>query len=504
MVLNICCHASVFTSPPSKTHLQTHLDTIMTDSNTKTETQVDAETKKETIETGDNEKNNIEAGDDEKKSTEKTTTTTADKDKKSTETAGENEMRAVVLNGFGGLKSVKIVKRPIISPSSLADGEVLIRVQLCGVSFQDVMVRQGVTEAPPKTPFILGFECAGVVEAVSDDVEGFKVGDRVVALPDHRAWAELVPVSAKYVYQVPETMPLQEAAAVTQSYTVAYLLVNQLANVTKGQTVVLHSAGGAVGQAVCALLKEIGDVTVVGVASKNKHEAIQSTVTHLIDRASDVHAEVRKVCPDGVDVVFDCQGGEECNRGYNLLKPLGRYILFGSSSIVTGETKSILNVVKSWWQVDKVSPLRLYEDNKGIIGFNLRRLLHHQPGGEERVRNVVQEVFRLWQSGVAKAHIDSTHALEDVTDAMTKMHERKNVGKLLLDLSMEPRPRPVTPAKSKKEEKEKDKDKGSVDKTGESTDKEEKSEKESKEGQEEEVEKSEEKKSEEKDDSLRI
>lgn len=44
-----------------------------------------------------------------------------------------------------------------------------------GVSFQDVMVRQGVTEAPPKTPFILGFECAGVVEAVADDVENFKV-----------------------------------------------------------------------------------------------------------------------------------------------------------------------------------------------------------------------------------------------------------------------------------------------------------------------------------------
>ncbi|KAK3872812.1 hypothetical protein Pcinc_022133 [Petrolisthes cinctipes] len=468
----------------------------MTDSNTKTEAQVNTETKTESEEAGNNEKKVIEAGDEEKKSTEtggdkekKSTESGGDKEKKSTE-SGEKEMRAVVLNGFGGLKSVKIGKRPI-PPSNLADGEVLIRVQLCGVSFQDLMVRQGVTEAPPKTPFILGFECAGVVEAVSEDVEGFKVGDRVVALPDHRAWAELVPVSAKYVYQVPETMPLQEAAAVTQSYTVAYLLVNQLANVTKGQTVVLHSAGGAVGQAVCTLLKEIGDVTVVGVASKNKHEAIQSTVTHLIDRASDVLAEVRKVCPDGVDVVFDCQGGEECNRGYNLLKPLGRYILFGSSSIVTGETKSILNVVKSWWQVDKVSPLRLYEDNKGIIGFSLRRLLHHQPGGEERVRNVVKEVYRLWQSGVAKAHIDSTYALEDVTDAMTKMHERKNVGKLLLDLSMEPRPRPVTPAKSKKEEK--DKDKGSVDKTGESIDKEEEGEKESKEGQEEEVEKSEEK-----------
>ncbi|XP_063871322.1 synaptic vesicle membrane protein VAT-1 homolog-like [Scylla paramamosain] len=376
-------------------------------------------------------------------------------DSKAGEAEAPKEMRAVILNGFGGLKSVKIVRRP---EPALADGEVLIRVQLCGVSFQDVMVRQGVTEAPPKTPFILGFECAGVVAAVADDVENVKVGDRVVALPDHRAWAELVPVPAKYVYPVPEAMPLQEAAAVTLSYTVAYLLVHDLANITSNHTVLLHSAGGAVGQAVCALLQDIGGVTVVGIASKNKHEDLKSSVTHIIDRSSDVHAEVRKVCPEGVDVVLDSQGGEECNRGYTLLKPLGRYILFGSSSIVTGETKSILSVVKSWWQVDKVSPLRLYEDNRGIIGFNLRRLLHHQPGGHEKVRNVVETVYKLWQSGVVKAHIDSTYALEDVTDAMTKMHDRKNVGKLLLDLSMEPRPRPTTPAKTKKEEKKEDKE----------------------------------------------
>lgn len=87
---------------------------------------------------------------------------------------------------------------------------------------------------------------------------------------------------------------VQEAAAVTLSYTVAYLLVHDLANIVPGHTVLLHSAGGAVGQTVCALLQDIGGVTVVGISSKNKHEDIKASVTHLIDRASDVHAEVRK------------------------------------------------------------------------------------------------------------------------------------------------------------------------------------------------------------------
>ncbi|XP_045622038.1 synaptic vesicle membrane protein VAT-1 homolog-like [Procambarus clarkii] len=394
----------------------------------------------------------------------------APKDVKSEEAEAPKEMRAVILNGFGGLKCVKIVRRP---HPALADGEVLVRVQLCGVSFQDVMVRQGFTEAPPKIPFILGFECAGVVEAVADDVNNFKVGDRVVALPDHRAWAELVPVPAKYVYAVPEAMPLQEAIAVTVSYTVAYMLIHDLGNISSGHTVLVHSAGGSVGQAICSLLRNMGGITIIGVASKTKHEDIKDSVTHLIDRGSDTPTEVRKVCPDGVDIVLDCQGGEECNKGYSLLKPLGRYILFGPSSIVTGETKSILSVIKSWRQVDKVSPLRLYEDNRAIFGFNLRRLLYQQAGGHERVRCVVEEVYKLWQSGVAKACIDSTFALEDVTEAMMKMHERRNVGKLLLDLSMEPKAVPTTPGKGKKEEK---KDEGKKEEKKEETKKEKKDE----------------------------
>lgn len=79
--------------------------------------------------------------------------------------------------------------------------------------------------------------------------------------------------------------------------------------------------------------------------------------------------------------------------------------------------------------MDKVSPLRLYEDNKGIIGFNLRRLLHQQPGGHERVRQVVKTVYKLWQSGMIKAHIDSTYALEDVSSERQGVWNKAGDGK---------------------------------------------------------------------------
>ncbi|XP_063225913.1 synaptic vesicle membrane protein VAT-1 homolog-like isoform X2 [Bacillus rossius redtenbacheri] len=370
------------------------------------------------------------------------------------------EMRAVVLTGFGGLKSVKILKKP---EPTLSEGEVLIRVKACGLNFQDLMVRQGAIDSPPKTPFILGFECAGEIEEVGEGVEDFKVGDHVVALPEYRAWSELVVVPARYVYRLPAGMSFLDAAALTMNYLVAYILLFELGGLSSGKNVLVHSAGGGVGQAVAQLCRTVSDVVVFGVASKSKHEALQSTIDHLLERGSDYGSEVRKLSPEGLDIVLDCLCGEECNRGYSLLKPMGKYILYGSSNVVTGETKSFFSVAKSWWQVDKVSPIKLFDENKTLSGFNLRHLLYQQ-NGAPYVKGIMESVFALWKEGKIKPVVDSTWALEDVPEAMQKMHDRKNIGKIVLDPSLEPKPKPATPAKGKakggdKDEKKKEDEK---------------------------------------------
>ncbi|XP_063919665.1 synaptic vesicle membrane protein VAT-1 homolog-like isoform X2 [Zophobas morio] len=361
------------------------------------------------------------------------------------------EMRAVVLTGFGGLKSVKILKKP---EPTVNEGEVLIRVKACGLNFQDLMVRQGAIDSPPKCPFILGFECAGEIEQVGEGVEGFSVGDQVVALPEYRAWAELVAVPAKYVFKLPKDISHLDAATITMNYTVAYILLFELAGLSKGKSILVHSVGGGVGQAVVQLAKTVPDVTIFGICSKGKHEALKnakSPIDHLLERGSDYTSEIRKVLPDGVDIVLDCLCGEECNKGYNLLKPMGKYILYGSSNVVTGETKSFFSAARSWWQVDKVSPLKLFDENRTLCGFNLRRLMFQQ-GGHEFVGKAVQSVFALFQEQKIKPLLDSTWALEDVAEAMQKMHDRKNVGKVILDPSLEPKPKPATPAKGKSKE----------------------------------------------------
>lgn len=384
----------------------------------------------------------------EQKSTEETNGTADDKTKSEPkeDVPPPKEMRAVVLTGFGGFKNVKILKKPEPVPQT---GEVLIRVKACGLNFQDLMVRLGAIDSPPKTPTILGFECAGEIEAVGEEVEGFKVGDRVVALPEFRAWSELVAVPTKYVYHIPDEMTFQDAAAIVMNYLVAYILIFDLISLREGKSILLHSVGGGVGQAIVQLARTIPNVTIFGVCSKGKHEALAATglIDHLIDRTDYVN-EVRKITTEGVDVVMDCLCGEECNRGYGLLKPMGKYILYGSSNVVTGETKSFFSVARSWWQVDKVSPIKLFDENKSLAGFNLRHLLYMQDGSAY-VRSTVEKIFGLWKDGKVKPVVDSAWALEDVAEAMQKMHDRKNIGKLVLDPAMEPKPKPATPAKTK-------------------------------------------------------
>uniref|UniRef100_L7M5D0 Putative synaptic vesicle membrane protein vat-1 n=1 Tax=Rhipicephalus pulchellus TaxID=72859 RepID=L7M5D0_RHIPC len=348
------------------------------------------------------------------------------------------EMRAIVLTGFGGLKTVKVLKKP---EPAVAEGELLIRVKACGLNFLDLMVRQGALDNLPKTPFIMGFECSGEVEAVGEGVTDFKVGDRVAALTEYKAWAELVTVPAKHAYILPASMSFDDAAAVLMNYVVAYALLFDIGNLREKQTVLMHSVGGGVGHAVAQLCKTVPDVTLIGTASKNKHESLTNLVTHLLDHSSDYVQEVNKISPDGVDLVLDCLCGEDCKKGYSLLKPLGRYILYGTSCIVAGETKSFFSFAKSWWQVDKVSPIKLYEESKVISGFNLRHLLYQQ-GMHDYVKGVVSKVFSLYEQKKITPVVDSSWAFEDVTEAMQKMHDHKNVGKLTLNPSLEPKPKP--------------------------------------------------------------
>ncbi|XP_060924845.1 synaptic vesicle membrane protein VAT-1 homolog-like [Limanda limanda] len=346
------------------------------------------------------------------------------------------EMRAVVLAGFGGLNKLRVSRKPMPEPQ---EGEVKIRVKACGLNFLDLVVRQGTIDNPPKPPLVPGFECCGIVELVGENTKGYEIGDRVMALVNYNAWAEVVCTPVDFVYKMPDDMSFAEAAAFALNFVAAYMMLFEVANLREGMSVLVHSAGGGVGQAVAQLCSTIPNVTVFGIASCSKHAAIRDSVTHLFDRNADYVQEVKKISPEGVDILLDCLCGENTGKGLSLLKPLGTYILYGASNMVTGETKSFFSFAKSWWQVEKVNPIKLYEENKVIAGFSLLNLLFKQ-GRCSLVRAVMEKLLRLYEQKKIKPVVDSLWALEEVKEAMQRIHDRGNIGKLILDVEKSPTP----------------------------------------------------------------
>ncbi|XP_034413286.1 synaptic vesicle membrane protein VAT-1 homolog-like [Cyclopterus lumpus] len=359
------------------------------------------------------------------------------KETENVESSGDaKEMRAVILAGFGGLNKLRVTKKAMPEPR---DGEVKIRVKACGLNFLDLMVRQGTIDNPPKPPLVPGFECSGIVESVGENTTGFEIGDRVMAFVNYNAWAEVVCTPVDFVYKMPEEMTFAEAAAFSLNFVAAYMMLFEVANLREGMSVLVHSAGGGVGQAVAQLCSTVPNVTVFGIASCFKHAAIKDSVTHLFDRNVDYIQEVKKISPEGVDIVLDCLCGDNTGKGLTLLRPLGTYILYGASNLVTGETKSFFSFAKSWWQVEKVNPIKLYEENKVIAGFSLLNLLFKH-GKCSLVKSVMDKLFCLYDQKKIKPVVDSLWALEEVKEAMQKIHDRGNIGKLILDVEKSPTP----------------------------------------------------------------
>ncbi|XP_036950679.1 synaptic vesicle membrane protein VAT-1 homolog-like isoform X1 [Acanthopagrus latus] len=346
------------------------------------------------------------------------------------------EMRAVILAGFGGLNKLRVSKKAM---PELQGGEVKIRVKACGLNFLDLMVRQGNIDNPPKPPLVPGFECSGIIESVAENTTGFEIGDRVMAFVNYNAWAEVVCTPVDFVYKMPDEMTFAEAAAFSLNFVAAYMMLFEVANLREGMSVLVHSAGGGVGQAVAQLCSTVPNVTVFGIASCFKHAAIRDSVTHLFDRNADYMQEIKKISPDGVDIVLDCLCGENTGKGLTLLKPLGTYILYGASNMVTGETKSFFSFAKSWWQVEKVNPIKLYEENKVIAGFSLLNLLFKH-GKCSLVKTVMDKLLCLYNQKKIKPVVDSLWALEEVKEAMQRIHDRGNIGKLILDVEKTPTP----------------------------------------------------------------
>ncbi|KAM8730238.1 synaptic vesicle membrane protein VAT-1 homolog isoform 1-T6 [Acanthopagrus schlegelii] len=336
--------------------------------------------------------------------------------------------RALVLTGHGGYDKVKLQVKTQPEPQ-LKAGEVLVRVKACGLNFAELLGRQGLYELLPAPPVVMGMEGSGVIEAVGEDVKDRKVGDRVIVMSRSGMWQEVVVAPASHTFPMPEQMSFEEGAAIPINYMTAYMMLFEMANLRPGKSVLVHMAAGGVGVAATQLCQTVPDVTVFGTASASKHETIaEGGVTHPIDyRTKDYVEEIRKISPKGVDIVLDPLGGLDTQKGFSLLKPLGMLIVFGAANCVTGQKKNLLAMAKTWYNQLSLNTLKLMQANKAVCGFHLGYITD-----EQLLSSNMSKLLELYGQGKIKPRIDSCYHFEEVTDAMRRMHERQNIGKVIL------------------------------------------------------------------------
>jgi len=234
------------------------------------------------------------------------------------------------------------------------------------------------------------------------------------------------------VVKIPEEMSFEDAAGLIVNYLTAYQVLFRLANVREGDKVLIHMAAGGVGLAATQICKTIPNVTVFGTASASKHETIKEWgVDYPIDYTTgDWVEEVRKISPEGVDVVLDPLNGENSIKGFGLLTPLGRIVHYGSASM-TGESRSLTNIFKTWWKCLSMNALDIISENKSMSGYHLGVLMQN-PSFLKTATTDIATLIQWYCEKKIKVVVDSTYGFSKVGDAMKRMHQRLNVGKIIM------------------------------------------------------------------------
>jgi len=342
-------------------------------------------------------------------------------------------MRALAVRRYGPPEVFETQQRPDPQPKA---GEVLIRVKAIGVNFADLLMRMGLYPGAPKPPFVPGLEVAGVVEKVVGDAgrrgegESFKPGDAVMALPRFGAYAEWVAAPANLVYRIPAGMAFDMAAAFPVNYLTAYHSMFTMGNLRPGDRILIHGAAGGVGIAAVQLARARG-LVIFGTAGSMKQEFLRKIgVDHPIDyEKSDFVKVVRQFAPDGIELVMDPIGGKSLVRGQECLGPTGRLVIYGLSEAAgTSGRRSLLRGAKAMLQTPRFHPLKLMQQNLAVIGVSLGAV-------ETRgalLRGELDELVRLYGEGKIKPVIAKTFLLEQAAEAHQFIHDRKNIGKVIL------------------------------------------------------------------------
>jgi NADPH:quinone reductase-like Zn-dependent oxidoreductase len=329
-------------------------------------------------------------------------------------------MKALLSHEAGGPETLRLTELADPSPGR---GELLVRVRAAAVNYPDVLIIEDKYQFKPPRPFAPGGEIAGEVEAVGEEVVGWKPGDRLIAVPGWGGMAEKIVIPSKTAIPLPADRSFTDGAALLLTYATSIHALYDRGRLEAGQSLLVLGAAGGVGLAAVELGKAKGARVIAAVSSDEKAAAARAAGADdaIVYPRGPFDKDGQKalaqlfkdaVGPDGANVIYDPVGGDYSEAALRSIGWEGRYLVVGFPA---GIPKLPLNLtlLKSC----------------DVCGVFWGAFAARDP--KANARHVV-ELFRLWDEGKIRPHVSATFPLAQGGEAIAAMAARQVIGKLVV------------------------------------------------------------------------
>ncbi|OUS34217.1 NADPH:quinone oxidoreductase [Rhodobacterales bacterium 56_14_T64] len=328
-------------------------------------------------------------------------------------------MKAMLSTAPGGPESLEWTDLQTPEPKM---GQLLVRIRAAGVNFPDTLIIRDLYQMKPPRPFAPGGEIAGEVIGVGEGVDGYSLGDRVLALTGHGGFATHICIAADQAIKIPSKMPFEDAACFIFTYGTSFHALKDRADIQAGETILILGAAGGVGAAAIELAKAAGAKVIAAVSSNEKAvfcRNIGADETLIYGRNLDrddqkaLSSEIKRLAgKDGVDIVYDAVGGDYAEPALRTMAWNGRYLVVGFPA---GIPKIPLNltllkgcqIVGVFWGAFVLKDPRAHQEN-------------------------MTELFELYSKGQIKPRICAQFDLQNAALALQMMQDRQVMGKVVL------------------------------------------------------------------------
>ena len=308
----------------------------------------------------------------------------------------------------------RLVLGDVDSPEP-SPGQLLLDVDAVGLAFPDVLQCRGEYQVKPPLPFTPGGETSGRVAALGDGVEGFEIGQRVVAMGG--GLAEQVAVSAGMAFAVPMSLSQAKAAAVPLNYGTTWFALHNRAGLAEGETLLVTGASGGTGSAAIQLGLAAGARVIAVAGGTDKTAACAALGAHdVIDHrgVGDLVEEVRGLTDGrGVDVAYDPVGGDMFQQVRRCMAWDGRLLVIG---FVAG--------------IPEIATNHVLLKNYSVVGVHWGASLGRDPSSLSRQ---MAEVMALAEKGVVDPLLHPPYPFDEAAQALQDIADRKVVGKVVVE-----------------------------------------------------------------------